>query len=218
MDKIVCIGKNYPDHVKEMAQIENWIPGQARNDNHSPVIFLKPPSILQTIKNLHTGKLKYPSNFGALHYETEIILRIHKECYKVTPEDGHQYFNAVSIGLDMTLRDLQTAQKKQGFPWTTSKVFPDSAVCGEWIELAKFSDFENKLFSFTLNGVQRQSGKANDMILSCSQCVSYISQFFKLLPGDMIYTGTPAGVGEVKIGDVAQLQYHTVNYNVEWVL
>src|SRR5687768_6970185 len=131
MDKIVCIGKNYHEHIKELAHLspQPW----ASAHTAGLVIFIKPPSVLQSVKNKHTGKLKYPPDFGALHYETEIVLRIHKECYKAAPENGHKYFDAVSIGLDMTLRDLQTTQKNQGLPWTTSKVFPDSAVCGEWL-------------------------------------------------------------------------------------
>lgn len=213
MDKIVCIGKNYQEHINELAHLSPVNP-----TNHTPpAIFLKPSSVLQIVKNLHTAKLKIPDGFGALHYETELVLKISKECFKCAPEDGHKYFDAISVGLDMTLRDLQTIQKKQGYPWTTSKVFPDSAVCGEWITVSNFTHFENQSFSFALNGKVHQTGKAMDMILSCGQCISYISHFFKLLPGDLVYTGTPAGVGPIQVGDKGTLKYHHVNYDVEWV-
>ncbi len=207
MDKIICIGKNYDAHIKEIA------------DPHTdtPVIFLKPPSVLQSIKNHGIGKLKLPSGFGKVHYEAELVLRINKKCYQVSASDAHHYFDAVSIGLDLTLRDLQSKLKKQSQPWTISKVFPDSAVCGEWRLIKEFKNYEEKEFFFSLNNNLRQIGTAKDMIWSCAQCVSHSSRFFELLPGDIIFTGTPSGVGSVQASDTGQLRYHDINFNVEWI-
>jgi len=208
MDKIVCIGKNYDDHIKEIAD----------PPTKAPVIFLKPPSVLRSIKNKQTAKLLLPSNQGEVHYETELVLRISKECYKIESFQANTCFDAVSIGLDMTLRELQKTQKKQGLPWTIGKVFPDSAICGEWILLDKTSKFEQKEFFFKLNDTIRQKGKADNMLWSCAKCIAYISQFFKLLPGDLVYTGTPSNTGAVKPGDIGHLKYQEINYSVEWTV
>ncbi|NBW99145.1 fumarylacetoacetate hydrolase [bacterium] len=197
MDKIVCLGKNYSEHAQEL--------GEALPEK--PVLFIKPPSVLRVCQSVSEPiLLKLPKSRGSVHHECEIVLRVGSE----------RKIDAVTLGLDMTLRDVQSELKKKGHPWTTSKVFPDSAVIGPWIPIQEFPNWERELFEFKLNGDLKQKGRAEEMILKVSNVIQYISQFFEIQSGDMIFTGTPAGVGPVNSGATGSLRWGPIHYEVKW--
>lgn len=195
MDKIVCLGKNYLEHAKELGDA---VP-------EKPVIFLKPPSVLRSAVASEKLRARLPIGAGAVHHECEIVLRV-----------GPDGFDAITIGLDMTLRDRQAALKKAGHPWTISKVFPDSAVVGPWLSPKEFPKWEITPFSLTIDGTLRQKGEATQMLLPPKECLGHISQYFPLEAGDLVFTGTPAGVGEVRPGQTGLLQWGSLSYLVEW--
>lgn len=207
MDKIVCLGKNYREHALELG---DEVPDQ-------PVIFIKPPSVLRVATpDDEAIELCIPPNCGALHYETEIVLRLDKGGYKLDLKDAERIIGAVSIGLDMTLRDKQKELKKAGHPWTTSKVFADCAVVGPWLRVSEFPDYLTEKFSLAINGQLRQEGFGSQMLFSPAACVAFASSFFPLCAGDLIYTGTPAGVGPVVSGNKGTLCFGPLRYNVVW--
>ena len=206
MDKIMCVGKNYLDHAKELGDA---IP-------EKPVFFIKPQSVLRYAKNHEKINLRCPSLAESLHFETEIVIRLGKGGYKLNLQEAQGAIDAVTIGLDMTLRDLQNAQKKAGHPWTTSKVFIDSAVIGEWRILENEQNYLEKKFSFLLNGKEAQSDYGRNMRFSPAECLSMLSHCFPVCEGDILFTGTPAGVGNVQAGDQAELRFLDINYFVEW--
>jgi 2-keto-4-pentenoate hydratase/2-oxohepta-3-ene-1,7-dioic acid hydratase in catechol pathway len=186
--KIICIGRNYLEHTIEL---NNKIPD-------SPVVFLKPSTAL--LKN--SSDFYYPPFTQDLHYECEVVLRICKNGKYIQEQFANQYYDAFTLGIDFTARDLQDAQKAKGLPWEIAKAFDNSAVIGEFI------NFDDELkknpipFQLQLNNDIVQSGNTKDMMFSFEKIVSYVSQFFSLQQGDLIYTGTPSGVGPVEIGDV----------------
>lgn len=207
MDKIICLGKNYLDHAKELGDA---IP-------EKPVVFLKPPSICRDAReNGETLLLSLPQGVGEVHHECEIVLKLGKGGYRVGTPQAEEMIEAVTLGLDMTLRDCQSRQKKEGHPWTTSKVFPDAAVHGPFVKKNEFSQYLSTEFTFSLDGVVRQRGTASQMTLSPEVCVSYLSEFFPLEKGDLIFTGTPAGVGPVIPGQAGKLCWGPIQYSVRW--
>jgi len=195
IDKIVCVGKNYAAHAKEL--------GDAVPER--PVLFLKPPSVLRQTHGDHLD-LKFPEGVGSVHHECEIVLKVGE----------HGAIAGVTLGLDMTLRDRQAEQKKNGHPWTTSKVFRDSAVAGPWVTPKAFPNYLETEFIFSIDGVVKQKGMGNQMIYSPEKCLAYIQEFFPLLPGDLVYTGTPAGVGPVLAGQKGNLQWGPIAFDVIW--
>ncbi len=207
MDKIVCVGKNYSEHAQELGE---QMPAK-------PVLFLKPPSVLRAAVQDETNlELYIPPDSGTLHYETEIVLRLEKGGYRLDVKEAEKIIGAVTVGLDMTLRDKQKILKEAGHPWTTSKVFPDAAVVGPWLRISEFQDYLNQKFTFTLDGEMKQQEFAKNMFFSPAECVSYISSFMALMPGDIIFTGTPKGVGPVKSGQKGTLSWGPIRYSVEW--
>lgn len=183
--KIFCIGRNYTEHAKEL---NNAVP-------ENPVVFMKPATAL--LKD--NQPFYYPEFTKDLHYETELVLRISKQGRYIKQKFAHKYYDRISVGIDFTARDLQAYQKAKGLPWEIAKAFDGSAVLGT---LKPFTPSETPInFSLQLNGKEVQKGVSSDMIYSFDVIVEYISQFFTLQQGDLIYTGTPAGVGAVKIGD-----------------
>ncbi|MCX6197923.1 MAG: fumarylacetoacetate hydrolase family protein [Bacteroidetes bacterium] len=182
--KIICIGRNYSEHAKEL---KNEIPDK-------PVVFLKP----QTALLKDNKPFYYPEWTKDLHYETELVLKICKQGKYIDEKFARKYFDEVTVGIDFTARDLQSQQKAKGLPWEIAKAFDNSAVIGEFRK-ANGSDGFN--FCMKLNGTEVQKGNTNDMMFSFEKIIVYASQFFTLQTGDMIFTGTPAGVGAVKIGD-----------------
>ncbi len=187
--KIICIGRNYSEHAKEL---KNEIPDK-------PVVFLKP----QTALLKDNKPFYYPEWTKDLHYETELVLKICKQGKYIEEKFARKYFDEVTVGIDFTARDLQSQQKAKGLPWEIAKAFDNSAVIGDIRKLKKFGNWETAgiNFSLNLNGTEVQKGDTNDMMFSFEKIIAYASQFFTLQTGDLIFTGTPAGVGAIKIGD-----------------
>ena len=182
--KIICIGRNYSEHAKEL---KNEVPDK-------PVIFLKP----QTALLKDNKPFYYPEWTKDLHYETELVLKVCKQGKYIDEKFARKYFDEVTVGIDFTARDLQSRQKAKGLPWEIAKAFDNSAVIGKFKKADDSKDFN---FSMNLNGAEVQKGNTIYMIFSFEKIISYASQFFTLQTGDLIFTGTPAGVGPVKIGD-----------------
>jgi 2-keto-4-pentenoate hydratase/2-oxohepta-3-ene-1,7-dioic acid hydratase in catechol pathway len=185
--KIFCVGRNYVEHAKEL---QNEVPD-------APVIFMKPSTALLT----ENKDFYYPNFTKDLHYECELVLRICKNGRAVSEKFARNYYDAITVGIDFTARDLQQYQKEKGLPWEIAKAFDQSAVLGKWKAIT--DEDKNKPFQFSLNknGVKVQNGQTENLLFSFEKIISYISQFFTLNMGDIIYTGTPKGVGPVEIGD-----------------
>lgn len=183
--KIFCIGRNYVAHAKELG---NEVP-------ESPVVFLKPPTAL--LKN--NQDFYYPPFSKDIQYECEVVLKICKNGKHISEKFASNYFNEISLGIDFTARDLQQNLKEKGLPWEISKGFDGAAVIGHFIPYTKK---KNILFSLEKNNNVVQQGDTSLMLFPFEKIISYISEFYTLQTGDLIYTGTPAGVGKVEIGDV----------------
>lgn len=206
MDKIICLGKNYLDHAKELG---DTVP-------EKPVIFLKPPSVLLVATMGSTLSVPLHQTESSVHHECELVVRLKSGGSCFNTKQATEAIEAVTVGLDMTLRDLQTKLKKAGHPWTTAKVFPGSAIVGPFIGIQEFKNFETTPFSFTLNGIVQQSATAKEMLLPIVDSICYVSQFFPLQKGDLLFTGTPKGVGPVQVGAKAALSFGPIQYGVEW--
>jgi 2-keto-4-pentenoate hydratase/2-oxohepta-3-ene-1,7-dioic acid hydratase in catechol pathway len=185
--KIFCVGRNYADHAKEL---KNEVPDE-------PVIFMKPKSALL---QPHTP-FYYPEFTNELHYECELVLRIAKNGKYIQEKFANKYYDAVTVGIDFTARDIQTELKQKGLPWEKAKAWDNSAVVGKWIPVADIKDRNNVNFSMYKNKELVQQGSSADMLFHFDYIVSYISNFFSINIGDLIFTGTPAGVGEAVVGD-----------------
>jgi 2-keto-4-pentenoate hydratase/2-oxohepta-3-ene-1,7-dioic acid hydratase in catechol pathway len=185
--KIFCVGRNYTDHAKEL---NNDIPDE-------PVIFMKPKSALL---QPHTP-FYYPEFTNELHYEVELVLRIAKNGKYIQEKFANKYYDAVTTGIDFTARDIQDELKSKGLPWEKAKAWDNSAVIGKWIPLANIKDRNNINFSLQKNKEVVQKGNSQEMLFDFDYIVSYISNFFSINIGDLIFTGTPAGVGEIVVGD-----------------
>ena len=182
--KIICIGRNYRDHAKEL---NNPVPSQ-------PLIFMKPPSAL-----LVNNKPFYYPNFSEdIHYEAEIVLKICKNGRHVQAEFADSYYEQIAIGLDMTARDVQKKCKEKGHPWEIAKAFDNSAPISKFMPKPKQGSIQ---FELRKNGETVQKGDTKDLIFDFNYLICHISKYFKLQLGDLIFTGTPAGVGPVQIGD-----------------
>lgn len=186
--KIFCVGRNYADHAKELG---NAVPEE-------PVIFMKPKTALLQPNT----PFYYPPFSNELHYEVELVLRISKNGKYIPENQASKYYDAISVGIDFTARDVQANLKKKGLSWEKAKAWDNSAVAGNWILLSDEMLNNPIHFSLNKNREQVQLGDTRDMIFSFDHIVSHISQYFSLNIGDMIYTGTPAGVGECVSGDV----------------
>jgi 2-keto-4-pentenoate hydratase/2-oxohepta-3-ene-1,7-dioic acid hydratase in catechol pathway len=209
MDKIVCVGKNYLEHAKEMG---DPIPDK-------PVIFIKPSSVLTTISNdgPQNNIIRLPIGLGEIHYETEIVIQVKKGGYKITEKDAFSCIGSIGVGLDLTLRGLQKKLKEAGHPWTIGKVFPNSAILGGMLPAESFKDYLSTPFELYLNGSLKQSGLGTQMIFSPQMCISYISEYFQLLDGDLIFTGTPAGVGVLPANAQVEVRFGPLRYSFETV-
>ncbi len=183
--KIFCVGRNYAEHAKELG---NALP-------EAPVIFMKPDTAL-----LAPGaKFAYPSFTSDLHYEIELVLRIGKTAKNISAANALSCVDAITVGIDFTARDVQSGLKSKGLPWEKAKAWDNSAIVGEW---KPFNGNAGEiLFSLTKNGQKAQSGTTQDMIYSFETLLEHISGYFTLSPGDLVYTGTPAGVGPCLPGD-----------------
>lgn len=185
--KFLCIGRNYVEHAKELG---NEVPEE-------PVIFMKPKSALLQ-QNM---PFYYPAFTNELHYECEVVLRISKNGKYISEENAHQYYDAISVGIDFTARDVQSELKKKGLPWEKAKAWDNSAVLGSWNTVAPDLDRKSIVFSMKKNGEVVQSGNTRDMIHGFDQIIAHVSNYFSLNIGDVIFTGTPKGVGECSVGD-----------------
>ena len=185
--KIICIGRNYIDHAKEL---NNPVP-------EKPVFFMKPDTALL----LKHNPFFYPDFSKNIHYETELVIKINRNGKHIDEKFAHKYYNEISIGIDFTARDLQAEAKKKGLPWEIAKAFDQSAPVGKFIPVDSFDDISNINFSLKINGELRQKGNSRNMIFSIDKIIAYISQFVTLRTGDLIFTGTPEGVGPAKIDD-----------------
>lgn len=184
--KIFCIGRNYVDHAKEL---NNQLPSE-------PMIFMKPATAL--LKD--DAPFYYPEFSTDIHYEVELVLQIAKNGKFIPEEFALEYINGISVGIDFTARDLQNQCKEKGHPWEIAKSFDNSAPVGSWLA---FEAFKNESIPFGLkkNGVNVQKASSSDLIFPFKTLIAHISKFFTLQQGDLIFTGTPEGVGPVKIGD-----------------
>jgi acylpyruvate hydrolase len=187
--KIFCIGRNYAEHVKEL---KNEILTQ-------PLVFMKPPTALLT----DNKPFYYPDFTKNLHHEVEIVLRVSKNGKQIQPAFASKYYDKIALGIDFTARDLQDALKSKGQPWELAKAFDHSAVLSDFFDISKYN-IENINFHLTKNGSIVQKGTTQDLMFHFDTLICYISKFFTLQQGDLIYTGTPAGVGPVQIGDVLE--------------
>lgn len=188
--KIFCVGRNYADHAKELG---NAVPEE-------PVIFMKPKTALMQ----SNAPFYYPEFTNELHYEAEVVLRISKNGRYVDESSAHKYYDAFTIGIDFTARDIQAELKKKGLPWEKAKAWDNSAIIGKWFPFTE--ELRNKPIHFSLqkNKEVVQSGNTEEMIFPFDEIVSHISQYFSLNIGDLVYTGTPAGVGECVTDDVLE--------------
>jgi 2-keto-4-pentenoate hydratase/2-oxohepta-3-ene-1,7-dioic acid hydratase in catechol pathway len=185
--KIICIGRNYAEHAKEL---NNIIPAE-------PIIFLKPKTAL-----LVDGKaLYYPEFTNDLQYECELVVRMSKNGKYIQEKFARKYYNAMSLGIDFTARDIQQKQKEKGLPWEIAKAFDGSAAVGAFIPIEEDLNVQQLNFELKINGETRQLGHTSDMLFSIDQLIAYTSQFFTLNIGDLIFTGTPSGVGSLSVTD-----------------
>lgn len=185
--KILAIGRNYAEHI---AELNNERPDE-------PVIFTKPDTAL--LKN--NQPFYYPDFSKDIHHEVELVIKICKEGKNIQEQFAHKYYDQMGIGVDFTARDLQQKAKEKGLPWAIAKGFNGSAPVSDFKPIADFGDINDLNFSLTVDGETRQQGNTKLMLFSFDYMVSYLSIFFTLKKGDLIFTGTPKGVGPVHIGN-----------------
>ena len=186
--KIICIGRNYVAHAKEL---NNEVPEE-------PVFFMKPDSSL--LRN--NDPFYIPDWTNNVHHEIELVIRINRLGKNIREQFAHRYYDEVGLGIDFTARDVQDELKKKGLPWEKAKAFDKAAVIGsKFIKILNLPDISNIRFNLMINGSSIQTGNSNLMIFGFNQIISHVSKYITLKIGDLIYTGTPAGVGPVKIGD-----------------
>jgi len=188
--KIFCVGRNYVEHAREL---NNPVPEE-------PILFIKPSTAL-----LREGKAFYFPDFTReIHHELELVVKITKNGRHVAPEFASSYYDEMTLGLDFTARDIQSRLKAKGHPWEIAKAFDYSAPVGDWIPFS--ADAKTKALSFRLikNGDVVQQGSTDQMIFPIDSLIVHVSRYFKLQSGDLLFTGTPAGVGPIAIGDVLE--------------
>ena len=189
--KIICIGRNYLAHIKEL---DNDLPTE-------PMFFMKPDTAL-----LPAGEpFPYPDFSKKIHYETELVLRICKTGKAIDEKLAPEYYDAITVGIDFTARDLQGECKAKGHPWEIAKAFDYSAPMGKFKKISELKHPEDIVFGMKLNGEWKQQGHSRDMIFGFDKIISHVSHFVTLKEGDCVFTGTPQGVGEVRVGDKLEL-------------
>jgi 2-keto-4-pentenoate hydratase/2-oxohepta-3-ene-1,7-dioic acid hydratase in catechol pathway len=188
--KIICIGRNYTDHIKELA---NERP-------EDPVVFLKPDTSL-VLKN---QPFFIPPFSDDVHYEVEILVRINRIGKHIQQKFAHKYYDEIGLGIDFTARDLQAKLKAKGLPWEKAKAFDGAAVVGDWVNKSELPHIDELQFEMTKNGTVVQQSSSALMLWKVDELIAYVSQFFTLKIGDIIFTGTPAGVGPVAENDVLE--------------
>ena len=185
--KLICIGRNYTDHIKELA---NERPTE-------PVVFIKPDSaILPKDQDFYI-----PDFTNDVHHEVEVLIKIKKVGKHIDEHFAHKYYDEIGLGIDFTARDLQMRLKEKGLPWEKSKGFDGAAVIGKWLPKSDFKDLNDLNFSLAKNGLEVQKGNTGLMLWKIDELIAYVSKFFMLKKGDIIFTGTPAGVGRIATND-----------------
>ncbi len=185
--KIICVGRNYADHAKEL---KNELPTE-------PVIFMKPKGAIL----LPEKPLYYPEFTDDLQYECEVVIKICKNGKFIQEKFANKYYNEVTLGIDFTARDVQREQQKKGLPWEIAKAFDGSAAVGNFVPITVETDIHNLAFQLKLNDTTVQDGHTRNMIFTVDKIITYVSKYFTINIGDLIFTGTPAGVGPVTTGD-----------------
>ena len=188
--KIICIGRNYIDHIKELSNQKPL----------NPVVFLKPDSSI-IAKNQN---FIIPSFSNEIHHEVELVVKINKVGKHIDKSFSHKYYDEIGLGIDFTARDIQSNLKEKGHPWEKSKAFDNSCMVGKFLKKEKLEDISKIEFSLIKNNELVQSGRSNDMLWKIDELISYISQYFTLKIGDLIFTGTPSGVSKVESGDILE--------------
>ena len=185
--KIIAVGRNYAEHARELG---NEVPAE-------PVLFLKPSTALV----LNDQPFTYPSFSTDIHFEVELVLRVSQVGKEIPMESASEYYDAITVGIDFTARDVQAKLKAKGLPWEISKAFDQSAPLGRWVNLPTGRPIH---FSLTQNGETKQQGTTDEMLNGFDAIIHYVSKYFTLEVGDLIFTGTPAGVGPVQKGDLLE--------------
>ena len=188
--KIICIGRNYIDHIKELSNQKPM----------NPVVFLKPDSSV-IAKNQN---FIIPSFSNEIHHEVELVIKINKVGKHIDKSFSHKYYDEIGLGIDFTARDIQNNLKEKGHPWEKSKAFDNSCMVGKFLKKEKLEDISKIQFSLKKNNEIVQSGCSNDMLWKIDELISYVSQYFTLKIGDLIFTGTPSGVSKVESGDILE--------------
>ncbi|NLK48588.1 MAG: fumarylacetoacetate hydrolase family protein [Bacteroidales bacterium] len=185
--KILAIGQNYVEHNKELNQAHP----------EEPVVFMKPDTAI-----LRKNRPFYIPDFSNdLHHEVELIVKINRLGKNIAKKFAHRYYAEIGLGVDFTARDIQQKLKEKGYPWEISKAFDNAAVIGDFMSVTEIKDVQNIDFRLDVNGKTVQKGNSKDMIFSIDEFIAYASRFFTFKIGDILFTGTPSGVGPVKIGD-----------------
>jgi fumarylpyruvate hydrolase len=192
VNRVYCVGRNYEEHAKEMGF----------TGREPPFFFLKPANAVVVVNEGETGSIPYPSLTKNFHHEIELVVAIGKGGKNIKAADAAQHIFGYAIGLDMTRRDLQGDMKKQGRPWCIGKGFDHSAPIGPIVPTAQAGDINNAELAVTVNGEHRQKSNVSKLIWNVAETIEYLSAAWELQPGDLIYTGTPEGVGAVVSGDV----------------
>ena len=188
--KIICIGRNYIDHIKELSNQKPM----------NPVVFLKPDSsVIPKNQNFII-----PSFSNEIHHEVELVVKINKVGKHIDKSFSHKYYDEIGLGIDFTARDIQSNLKEKGHPWEKSKAFDNSCMVGNFLKKEKLEDISKIEFSLKKNNEIVQSGCSNDMLWKIDELISYVSQYFTLKIGDLIFTGTPSGVSKVESGDILE--------------
>lgn len=185
--KILCVGRNYVDHIRELSN----------EQPDDPVIFLKP----ETAVPLKNEPFFYPDFSTDVHYEVEILVKINRVGKNIDEKFAHKYYDEIGIGIDFTARDVQSKLKAKGLPWELAKAFNGSAPISPFVPKTDFPDLNNINFRLDLNGETRQLGNTSLMLFKIDYLISFVSRYFLLQKGDILFTGTPKGVGPVRIGD-----------------
>ena len=195
MDKLICLGKNYAEHTLEMQE----------KAPERPVLFIKPPSTL--IEPKDNGQVVLPWKRGTIHHECEVVFKLYKK-----------NIIGLGLGLDLTLRDVQKKLKENGHPWEISKTFKNSAIITPFKGLRDFpKDWQDEIFTLKVNGEIRQSAKLNDAIMKADEIIHYVDEFFPILDGDLIFTGTPKGVGPLNPGDHVEMTFGPIKHSFRLV-
>jgi len=186
--KIICVGRNYAAHIEELQSMKP----------KEPILFLKPETSI-----IHKSQPFFIPHFSSnIDYEVEVLIRINRIGKHIQPKFAYKYYQEISLGIDFTARTVQNKLKENGLPWEKAKAFDGSALIGEWISKSEYKDLNDLNFSLELNGTEVQKGNTSNMLWKINDLISYISTYFTLKIGDIIFTGTPQGVGSIKENDV----------------